>query len=284
MAPLRRIRLACTAALLALLPATLIPVAAQAGLLDDIKAKGTMVVAIDPTFAPYEFTDSSGKITGYDPALLALIAQDLGVKVEFRTMAFSGIIPGLIAGSFDFTSTALNVTAERAQRIAYTIPVSASVDAVLRRKGDTRIAGAAPEQLAGFTAAVKQTTEPEKAVQAVNAGLTTAGKKPIGLVSVDTTEQTVTALGTKRADFIVDDRSVLAKVMKERPGQFEIVGDLGKPQYIAWGTRKSDPDLTAALDGALRKLKADGRMKALQEEYLGTSFDLPEKDFVPTAP
>ena len=272
-------RLACAAACLALLSG-----AAQAGTLDDIKAKGTMVVAIDPTFAPYEYTDASGGITGYDPALLALIAKDLGVKVEFRTMAFSGIIPGLIAGSFDFTATALNVTAERAQRIAYTIPVSATVNAVMRRKGDTRIGGASPDQLAGFTGAVKQTTEPEKALQAVNAELAAASKKSIAMISVDTTEQTVTALGTMRADFILDDRSVLAKVMKERPGQFEIVGDLGKPQYIAWGTRKSDPELTAALDAGLKKLKESGQMKALQEQYLGTTFDLPEKDFIPAAP
>ena len=32
--------------------------------LDNVKARGTLVVAIDPTFAPYEYTDDGGAITG----------------------------------------------------------------------------------------------------------------------------------------------------------------------------------------------------------------------------
>jgi polar amino acid transport system substrate-binding protein len=259
------------------------PMVASADTLDDIRARGTMVVGVDPTFPPYEFTDSSGAVTGYDPALLQEVAKDLGVKVEFRPMAFSGIIPGLIAGSFDFTSTALNVTAERAERIAYTIPVSKSVNGILRRKGDTTVAGNTPVQLAGLRAAVKQTTQPEKVVQGLSKELEAQGKKPITLVSVDTTEQTITALGTKRADFVVDDMSVLSQVMKERPGQFEVVGEVGKTDFIAWGTRKSDLKLTEYLNSAIKKAKASGQMNALQEKYLGVTFELPEQNFIPGA-
>ena len=39
---------------------------AQADTLGDIKSSGKMLVAIDPTFAPFEYTDDSGKIIGYD--------------------------------------------------------------------------------------------------------------------------------------------------------------------------------------------------------------------------
>ena len=40
-------------------------VAANADTLDDIKSRGTMTVAIDPTFAPYEYTDASNNIHGF---------------------------------------------------------------------------------------------------------------------------------------------------------------------------------------------------------------------------
>ncbi|WP_061930621.1 transporter substrate-binding domain-containing protein [Aureimonas sp. AU22] len=256
---------------------------ASADALDDIKARGKMIVGLDPTFAPYEFTDASGAITGYDPSLLSKIAANMGVEVEYRTMAFSGIIPGLVAGSFDFTATALNVTAERAERISYTIPVSQSVNGILRRVGDTKVDGDKPGALAGLTVAVKQTSTPERVVQEASQELETKGSAPLNIVSVETTEQTVTALGTRRADFIVDDMSVLAQIMKERPGQFELAGELGATDYIAWGARKDDTALTDALNAELRKLKASGEMKALQEQFLGIAFDLPEADFVPTA-
>lgn len=256
---------------------------ASADALDDIKARGKMIVGLDPTFAPYEFTDASGAITGYDPSLLSKIAANMGVEVEYRTMAFSGIIPGLVAGSFDFTATALNVTAERAERISYTIPVSQSVNGILRRVGDTKVDGEKPGTLAGLTVAVKQTSTPERVVQEASKELETKGSAPLNIVSVETTEQTVTALGTRRADFIVDDMSVLAQIMKERPGQFELAGELGATDYIAWGARKDDAALTDALNAELRKLKASGEMKALQEQFLGIAFELPEADFVPTA-
>lgn len=257
---------------------------AFADTLADIRGRGSMIVGIDPTFAPYEFTDSSGAITGYDPSVLAAVAEGLGVTIEYRTMAFSGIIPGLIAGSFDFTATALNVTAERAERIAYTIPVSQTENGVLRRVGDMRVNGDDPASLAGLTAAVKQTSTPERVVQDVSAELLASGATAINLLSVETTEQTVTALGTSRADFLVDDMSVLAQIIKERPGQFEIAGTVGPTDYIAWGIRKDDQALVDAINAELVKLKADGTMTALQEEFLGLSFELPEQDFIPAAP
>jgi len=256
---------------------------AMADTLADIKARGTMIVGIDPTFAPYEFTDSTGAITGYDPAVLAAVAEGLGVTVEYRTMAFSGIIPGLIAGSFDFTATALNVTAERAERIAYTIPVSQTENGILRRAGDTRVSGDDPTSLAGLTAAVKQTSTPERVVQEASDELLASGSAAINLLSIETTEQTVTALGTSRADFLVDDMSVLAQVMEERPGQFEIAGKIGPTDYIAWGIRKDDQSLVDAINAELIKLKEDGTMMNLQQEFLGLSFDLPEQDFIPAA-
>ncbi|MDB5529851.1 MAG: transporter substrate-binding protein [Devosia sp.] len=272
------------AALLVLVPTLAVATApAQADTLADIKARGTMVVGLDPTFAPYEFTDATGAITGYDPALLEQIAKSIGVKIEYRQMAFSGIIPGLVAGSFDFTATALNVTAERAARISYTIPVSQSVNGILRRVGDTRVDGSDASKLAGLSAGVKQTSTPERVVQETSDALVANGAAPINIVSVETTEQTVTALGTKRVDFIVDDTSVLAQIMKERPGQFELAGELGATDYIAWGARKDDTALTDLLNEELRKLKASGEMKALQEQFLGISFELPEADFIPSA-
>ncbi|WP_102225379.1 transporter substrate-binding domain-containing protein [Acidimangrovimonas sediminis] len=276
--PPRSLRSIVTASLVAM--ASLSGVA-NADTLADMKARGTMIVGLDPTFAPYEYTDASGNITGYDPALLRAIAKDLGLKVEFRKMAFSGIIPGLVAGSFDFTATALNVTAERAKRISFTIPVSKTVNAVLRRVGDTKVNGDKPGSLAGLTAAVKQTSTPERVVQEVSGKLTADGKAAIKILSVDTTDQTVTALGTKRADFIVDDMSVLAKVMAERPGMFEVAGSLGKPAYISWGVRKNDKALLDTLDAELVKLKKNGTMAKLQKQYLGVTYTLPETDFIP---
>jgi polar amino acid transport system substrate-binding protein len=254
--------------------------AATADTLGDIKARGHMVVAIDPTFSPYEFTTADGAITGYDPELLQLIAQDMSMTIEFQKMAFDGVIPGLIAGSFDFTCTALNVTAERAKRIGYTIPVSKTQNVVLEAAGGP-LSGADPASLSGHTVAVKQGTQPEQLMKQVSKDLVAQGKPPIEIVSLQTVEQTVEALAAKRADFVVDDIAVLTEVADKSAGADKIVGSIGQAIYIAWGTRKSDEALRQALDDELKKLQASGQMKALQMKYFHAAFDLPTSDFLP---
>ncbi len=252
----------------------------KADTLADIKARGHMVVAVDPTFSPYEFTTSDGTITGYDPELLQAIAKDLGVTIEFQKMAFDGVIPGLIAGSFDFTSTALNVTAERAKRIGYTIPVSKTQNVVLTTTGSP-VSSADLAMLSGHTVAVKQGTQPEQLIKSLNKDLAAQGKPPISIVSLQTVEQTVEALTAKRADFVVDDLAVLSEVAEHSAGADKIVAPIGDPIYIAWGTRKADDKLRDTLDAELKKLQSDGRMTALQTKYFHTSFDLPTSEFVP---
>jgi polar amino acid transport system substrate-binding protein len=253
--------------------------------LDAIKERKKMIVAVDPTFAPFEFTDDTGKITGYDPALAEKIAQSLGVEIEYQQMPFSGIIPGIIAGSFDFSISALNVTAERAEKIDYTIPIAESVNAVLKRSDDTSIADTNPATLAGKKLGVKVNTQPEQMMQEISKKLEAEGKAPIEFVSVDTVEQTLSALVSKRVDFVVDDLIVLTQAIKERTDvKMEVVGKLGDRALIAWGTNKKDKQLNAYLNEQITKLKADGTLTALQQEFFGLTFeDLPTEDFIPKA-
>jgi polar amino acid transport system substrate-binding protein len=216
---------------------------ASADAFDDIKAKGKIVVAIDPTFPPFEFTESSGKVTGYDPELIELAAAGLGVKVEYQVMAFSGIIPGLIAGSFDMTPT-LNVTPERAKKIDYVIPTASSVNAVLTLK-DTTIKSSKIADLSGKRCAVKQTTQPEQMMKAMNDGLKSAGKPVVELVGFETIEQTIAALAEKRVDCVVDDKSVLFEAIgKRKDVPLALAGEIGGVQPIGWGVNKANPKLT----------------------------------------
>ena len=255
----------------------------QADTLADIKSSGKMLVAIDPTFAPFEYTDDSGKIIGYDPELLEAVAADWGVKIEYQVMAFSGVIPGLIAGSFDFTATALNIKADRAKKINFTIPIASSVNAVMAMKDNDKVTSSKIEDLAGITCAVKQTTQPEQMMQENNVQLKSSGAAEVKLLSYETVDQTIAALATGRVDCVVDDKSVLAVAMAQRPDvPMTIVGEIGGKALIGWGTNKNDTSLSDALSETLKKLKRNGQMGKLQTKYFGYEMNnLPEEDFIP---
>ena len=256
---------------------------AQADTLGDIKSSGKMLVAIDPTFAPFEYTDDSGKIIGYDPELLEAVAADWGVEIEYLVMSFSGVIPGLIAGSFDFTATALNIKADRAKKINFTIPIADSVNAVIAMKDNDKVTSSKIEDLAGLTCAVKQTTQPEQMMQENNVQLKSAGSAEVKLLSYETVDQTIAALATGRVDCVVDDKSVLALALAQRQDvPMTIVGEIGGKALIGWGTNKDDTSLSDALSETLKKLKRNGVMGKLQTKYFGYVMDdLPEKDFIP---
>ncbi|MGE8163697.1 transporter substrate-binding domain-containing protein [Paraburkholderia sp. NPDC080076] len=257
-------------------------VAANADTLDDIKSRGTMTVAIDPTFAPYEYTDASNNIVGFDPAVMAAVAKRLGVKIEYQRMAFSGIIPGLLAHSFDVEGSALNVTAERAKRLAYIVPTSKTVNGALVRADFKKIPQQATiESLAGLTAAVKSASAPEQILKQFNETLKAKGLAPIQLISVDSVDQTVAALMTRRADFAFDDMTVLAGVIKQNPGKLKSTGELGPSQWIAWATRPDDIRLNKAISDQILAMKKSGELARLQKASLGVSFDTPTSDFIP---
>jgi polar amino acid transport system substrate-binding protein len=256
---------------------------AAADTLDDVKAKGKLVVAIDPTFAPYEYTDDGGNIVGYTPEIMKRVAAKLGVQIEYQKMAFSGIIPSLIAGSVDAEGSSLNVTAERAGKVLFTVPFGKSVNAVLMRADDQRLAGKplTVEALAGLTAAVKTTTAPEQLLKQFNTELKAKGLEPIKIVSVDSVDQTLSSLMTRRADFVFDDITVLGGLAKQLPGKLKQAGELGDSQWISWATRKNDERLNKVISDEIVDLEHSGELTKLQQQYLGVTFELPSADFIP---
>jgi polar amino acid transport system substrate-binding protein len=186
-------------------------------------------------------------------------------------MAFSGIIPGLLSGSFDMEGSALNVTAERAKRIAYVVPTGKTVNGPLVRDDFTRIpANPTPESLAGLTGAVKTGSAPEGILKQFNDTLKAKGLAPITLLSVDSVDQTVAALMTRRA------------VIKQHPGKMKITGELGPSQWIALATRPEDKRLNKAVSDQILAMKKSGELARLQQQYLGVTFATPDADFIPT--
>jgi polar amino acid transport system substrate-binding protein len=247
-------------ALTALVPAAALLHAStsQADTLDDIKSRGKMIVAIDPTFAPYEYTDANNNIVGYDPAILDTVAKRLGVKIEYQRMAFSGIIPGLLSHSFDLEGSALNVTAERAKRIAYVVPTSKTANGALVRSDFSKIpSNPTPESLAGLTVAVKSGSAPETIIKQFNETLKTKNLAPINILSVDSVDQTVAAVMMK------------------------LTGELGPSQWISLATRPEDTRLNKAINDEILAMKKSGELARLQKQYLGVTFDTPSADFIP---
>ena len=105
-------------------------------LLEQIKAKGKVVVGTEAQYAPYEFKDLDANFAGCDMWLAQQIADALGVELEVVDMSFDGIIPAVQSSQVDIGIAAFTVTEERAQVIDFSEVYEKSPQAVIVKKGN----------------------------------------------------------------------------------------------------------------------------------------------------
>src|SRR5947209_1852987 len=75
---------------------------------------------VDATFAPHAMPKLSGGIEGFNVDLANEIAKRLGRTIEIDATQFSGLVPGLQAGTYDFIAAPTTVTKERADNLLFT--------------------------------------------------------------------------------------------------------------------------------------------------------------------
>ena len=102
-------------------------------------AKKVLVVGSNPTFAPFEFVDASGKVTGFDMELIQLIGKQMGMEVEIKNVAFDGLIPALQKGDLDIAISGMTITEKRKESIIFSDSYYKSGLGVLVKKENTNI-------------------------------------------------------------------------------------------------------------------------------------------------
>lgn len=93
--------------------------------LDEVLARGHLVVGTGSTNAPWHFKGADDTLQGFDIDMGHIIAKALFSdpnKVEFVNQSSDARIPNITTNKVDITCQFMTVTGERAQQIAFTIP------------------------------------------------------------------------------------------------------------------------------------------------------------------
>ncbi len=257
---------------------TVVPSAA-ADTLDEIKAKGTLVVGSEAAYEPFDYMED-GKVVGYNIDIITEIAQRNNLKLEKITLPFTGLLPALLAKKLDFVVAALTVTPERVARYAFTRPVSDTTHVILVREGDDRIKTL--EDLSGKVVAGQLASSFEKELRELDARLKSEGKAGLGELKlfVSLPEMQV-ALASRQLDAITISTPMAAVLMKKRPGLFKIAAPLSDVLYLAWAARPEDTALRDFINEQIGLLKADGTLRQLQDKWFGAEVATPESGYMP---
>lgn len=94
--------------------------------------KGTLVMATNAYFQPYEYYDN-GVVTGIDVDLATAIGDYLGMSVKVEDMEFDSIITAVQTGKADFGAAGITVTEERLKNIDFTKAYTTSKQVIVVR-------------------------------------------------------------------------------------------------------------------------------------------------------
>lgn len=232
----------------------------------DIRSRGTIKVASNVEYPPFEYYDTdNATIIGLDKDLADAVGAKLGVKLEFNNMSFDAIIPALAAKRFDMAMSAMTDNAERRGQVDF-VDYFVSGGGFLVKTGNPHNVHTL-EDVCGLTAAIdKGTTNVDDADKASKACVA-AGKKPVKADVYPGTSKIVLALQNGRADIAMLDTSAAAYIAQQNQGQFEVPGKSYEPKPYGIVFPKGSTQLQQAVKAGLEALIADGSYQKLLAKW-----------------
>jgi polar amino acid transport system substrate-binding protein len=103
---------------------------ARAALPDSIKQSGVLVAGTEPSFEPMTFMQGS-TFTGLDPAIAEAIAQRLGLKVQWRNVAFGDLLDQVQQHTIDISISSMFDRAERQKQADFVNYLNAGTSIVV---------------------------------------------------------------------------------------------------------------------------------------------------------
>lgn len=247
-----------------------------AGAWDRIQSSGVIVAGTSADYPPFAFYTPTHELSGYDIAVMRALAQQLGLQVEFRDLAFSGLAGALQLGQIDVAIAALTVTAERAAVIDFTNVYFVGSDAVLGRS-DGRYQLQHPEDLANYRVGVQAGSVYEAWLRS---NLVEPGLMPQSNLFIYTeAAQGLRDLELNRLDLVVADLQPAQLAANASPDLTIVAEGLNRQRY-AIAVPKGATQLQNALNEALAQLQNRGRLAALAETYLNVAAE----DVLPPEP
>ena len=232
--------------------------------LDKIKTSGKVVVGTSADYAPYEFVDDAGKITGFDVELMEEIAKRMGVELVWTDMPFDSLIAAVQEGKIDMSISCFNYSEERDAQVDFSDAYYTSEDAFLVTEAFTGTI-TDPLQVAQYKIGVQSGTVQD---DWVTTELIDAGLMPESNLSrYERVDQAALDLQSGRIDVLVAD-SVPAKAIIQQTGSLKIIYDgmlyTGPINIVL---PEGDTALREEINKIIKELQGEGFIDALAVKY-----------------
>jgi glutamate/aspartate transport system substrate-binding protein len=251
-----------------------------------IKSRHSVHVGYRESSPPFSFLDQANRPIGYSLELCQAVVDEIGVevddpalKIDYVKVTSDDRIPAVVQGKVDLECGSTTANAERAKQVAFS-PLMFVAGTKLMVPKDSTIS--APKDLQGKTIVVTKGTTNEQAMHAVDK------KYNLGLniVTAGDHEQSYQMLvDGKVAAFATDDILLYGLIARHKSqDKFKVTGDY--LSYDPYGImfRKGEPQLTAVVERAFRKLGTNHDLVPLYNKWFVSRLPTGERMNVAISP
>jgi polar amino acid transport system substrate-binding protein len=217
---------------------------------------------IDGTFAPHAFPNLSGGYQGFNIDLTNEMARRLKRKITIDFAQFSGLVPALQAGTYDFLVAPTTVTKERAENMLFTEGYLNTDFQFLIKKGSPKVDKL--EDLKGKVVSVNKGSAYDSWARELE------GKLGWKVESFGTQTDAVQAVLVGRADANVAGNTAIAWAVKNNP-QLELSYLYSTGLVWAAPLRKDSRELRKTIEVPIECMKLDGTIARLHEKWFGVA-------------
>ena len=219
-----------------------------------VVTKGTLVMATNAEFPPYEYHDNN-EIVGIDAEIMKAVAEKMECQLKIEDIAFDSIIPEVTSGKADVGVAGMTVTEDRKASVDFS-DTYAHASEVIIVKNDSAIAG--PDDMKGKTIGVQQGTTGDIYV---------SDEEGVTVERYNKGMEAIQALSQSKIDAVVIDGEPAKVFVKEVSG-LKILDKSYTDEDYAIAVKKGNTKLLENVNAALKDLKSAGKIDEIINKYI----------------
>jgi len=223
-------------------------------------AAGKLTMSTNAAFPPYEMETDDGGYEGIDVEIAGAIAKELGLELVIENMDFDAALLAVQQKKTDIVMAGVSVTEDRQLVMDFSDSYATGIQVVIVKEGSDVTMDNLGEKLIGTqrgtTGYIYASDTPEN-----------GGYGEDHVKAYDNGMTAVQALLNGQVDCVIIDSAPAQEFVKANPGLTLLDGNWVEEQY-AIGFGKGNTELVTAVNGALKKLIADGTVQGIIDKYI----------------